>query len=324
METSGFMGPMGPMGPFAPPMGAMPMGPGMMMGPHGPMRPHGPMGPRGPMGPMNMQGPTGPFGPGPPNMNMRPMGPMMAPGMPGMGPTRPAMMMSIYVRAYNIPDKATTEDIREYFAPILPAKIAQNIGYNIYDIDFYNPADARNALQKSGMMIRKNVVQLQLLPGPPVPLPPRPFKRKKKRSISSDNQNEDLTPHKDETAEEPVPEIEQEEEKEKIHVEPFPEDDPFKYRLPPFNPDEPAGQCAIEPMEGFYCQLCRKFYRSKSAAYSSHCKSKGHYDNVKIHVEKMKASRSENENNRSSSDIDKHDVTDFKRESSVGKKRKKD
>ncbi|XP_078492955.1 uncharacterized protein zf(matrin)-3 isoform X2 [Ciona intestinalis] len=275
-----FMGPGHPFGPHMPQMG---MG-HMVMGPRGPMPLMGPM----------MQRPN--FRPGP--MNMRPPMGMIRPGIPPnmrhLRPPAPGMMMSIYIRAFNVPDQASTEDIREFFAPILPAKIAQNIGYNIYDIDFYSPADASMALQKSGMLIRKNKIQLQMLPGPPIPLPPRPFKKKKKRTSSSPppedtdtNLQTNPLPPKTTIKQEPMDADTVKADEEQILVEPFP-DDPFKYRLPAFDPDVPAGQCAIEPMEGFYCQLCRKFYRSRITAFSTHCKSKQHYDNLKAEMKKMK------------------------------------
>nr|XP_018669896.1 uncharacterized protein zf(matrin)-3 isoform X2 [Ciona intestinalis] len=280
LNNMNFMGPGHPFGPHMPPMG---MGP-MVMGARGPMPFMGPM-----MPPPN-------FRPRP--MNMRPPMGMIRPGIPPnmrhLRPPAPGMMMSIYIRAFNIPDQASTEDIREFFAPVLPAKIAQNIGYNIYDIDFYSPADASMALQKSGMLIRKNKIQLQMLPGPPIPLPPRPFKKKKKRTSSSPppegkdtNSQTDSLPPKTTIKQEPTDADTVKADEEQIPVEPFP-DDPFKYRLPPFDPDVPAGQCAIEPMEGFYCQLCRKFYRSRITAFSAHCKSKQHYDNLKAEMKKIK------------------------------------
>ena len=49
-------------------------------------------------------------------------------------------------------------------------------------MDFFNPGDAMTALQRSGLMIRKNVVKMEMLPGPFVPLPPRKIKSKKRRS----------------------------------------------------------------------------------------------------------------------------------------------
>jgi len=34
-------------------------------------------------------------------------------------------MPSVYVRMYNLPEQASTDDIKDFFSPVLPAKIAQ-------------------------------------------------------------------------------------------------------------------------------------------------------------------------------------------------------
>nr|CAB3263661.1 uncharacterized protein zf(matrin)-3 [Phallusia mammillata] len=371
-----------PIAPFPlgqPPMGPMPMRPPFMPGPPmmmGMMRPPGmmPMGPHGrPMGP-----------PG-----ARPMGP------PGMGP-RPGFIPTIYMRMYNLPEQANTDDIKQFFAPIVPAKIAQNTGYNIFDVDFYTPADTMMALKRQGMLIRKNPISMEMLPGPPIPLPPRmnlnvnrkrtrpesppraprypvppkrrdyspprqsrspPRREQVPRRERSPPRRERSPPRRErspkrrgrtpprrgysplrrgrspprhefspprrgysperrgrtpprrspdfqqkrphESRWKPVrprtpPSTRQRESSpvlvksiETIKVDPFPEN-PFDYRLAQFNPDKPAGQCAIQVMEGYFCQLCRKFYNSKTAGKITHCKTKGHYDKLKEHLEKLK------------------------------------
>ncbi|CAK8679273.1 unnamed protein product [Clavelina lepadiformis] len=315
---------MGPNGPSGIPVLGVPsqmmgLGGPRIMGATGPdPRILGPMGPnigsRGPNQRRPGMGPTGTENQGMPaqmshgprmgNMGASPVmmsGPNFSSSAMGSG-----MMPTIYVRMYNVPDQANTDDIKDFFNPVQPAKIAQNVGYDIYDVDFYNPQDALMALQRQGMMIRKNSVKLEMLPGPPVPLPPRAAKvRSKKvrkdlplavqvgqpqpmkRRIYEDDsrkgplrRKEAKSLHNRVRATEPPKAIIN------IEVEPFP-DNPLDYHIRPYDPSTPEGQCMIRPMEGFFCTLCRKFYKAKAAGYVTHCKTKIHYDNVKKYLEEL-------------------------------------
>ncbi|XP_077966964.1 uncharacterized protein LOC120342122 isoform X2 [Styela clava] len=295
----------------------------------------------------------------------------------------PPFRPTVHVRMYDVPDKATTADVKSFFEPIPPAKIAQNIGYDIYDIEFYNPGDAMQAMKKHLLLLRKNVIKLEMLPGPPRPLPPRhaPPPRFRPGGQNPMTMHVDMVPlgmkpgppgigslsmpsmehgpfpmgvdprsmphhpapphaifgppgihpgpilpvmgpgqfvpmmvdvpnnavidpnqmpepmrkkevedkHKKllgTVAEGVMPEPQ----KEYIPVPPLPED--FStYEVPAFRKDTPVGQGVITQMQGFFCQLCNKFYSSSKSAKVVHCKSKGHYDRLKQYLQEKKRLR---------------------------------
>lgn len=44
-------------------------------------------------------------------------------------------------------------------------------------------------------------------------------------------------------------------------------------------------------LQGYFCQLCNKFYSTKTGAKEGHCKTKGHYDKLKQVLEEKKRLR---------------------------------
>ena len=80
-------------------------------------------------------------------------------------------MPTIYLRVYDVPSKATTDDVKKFFRPIIPIKISQNVGTDIYDLVFNNPNDAMAASRRSRASLCGKVVRIEMLPSPLVPLP---------------------------------------------------------------------------------------------------------------------------------------------------------
>ena len=74
--------------------------------------------------------------------------------------------------------------------------VFQNVGSNVYDVDFSTPDDAMASLRRNGLMIRKNVVKLEMLPGPFVPLPPQ-YISKKRKLDSSEKKTKRRSPEQD-------------------------------------------------------------------------------------------------------------------------------
>lgn len=95
-----------------------------------------------------------------------------------------------------------TNDIKDFFLPIVPLKIAQNIGTDVYDVEFNKPDDALNSLNRDGAALCGKVVKVEMLVSPRVPLPKdsyskddrakkdyknkKDFKRKKDPTFHSD------------------------------------------------------------------------------------------------------------------------------------------
>lgn len=109
---------------------------------------------------------------------------------------------TVYLRVYDVPSKATTDDVKDFFLPIVPLKIAQNVGTDIYDVEFNKPDDALSSLSRDGAALCGKVVKVEMLVSPRVPLPKdsyfkddrakksykneKGFKRKKDPSFHSD------------------------------------------------------------------------------------------------------------------------------------------
>lgn len=304
----------------------------------------------------------------------------------------PNFSPTVFVRLFNVPEKATTSDIKSFFEPVLPAKITQNIGSNIWDVEFFNPVDGMQAMSRHNLMMRKNVIHLQMLHGPPQPpqpnhytgpfppqflrpgLPmmmPHPGMMRPPGGMDAPhpgfpsmmgpripppgpgvgpifhpgmhhpgppmdypmNMQPPITPHpeprrwassdsyvdprtmprpmgdsrgarsedrdrrysessykKRKARKSPSPEQAPPPKRELIPVPPIP-DDFTKYVIPPFDGATPVGQAIITPMQGYFCQLCNKFYSTKASAKDTHCKTKTHYDKLKQILQEKKRLR---------------------------------
>lgn len=49
-----------------------------------------------------------------------------------------------------------------------------------------------------------------------------------------------------------------------------------------YDPDTIYGSSFLDPVAGFLCRLCNKFYLFESSALHSHCKSLQHFENLKV------------------------------------------
>ena len=50
------------------------------------------------------------------------------------------------------------------------------------------------------------------------------------------------------------------------------------YVIPDYDPNVSFGKNYVIPVSGYFCKLCHKFYSTETAAKSTHCRSKQHYD----------------------------------------------
>ncbi|CAG06103.1 unnamed protein product [Tetraodon nigroviridis] len=54
--------------------------------------------------------------------------------------------------------------------------------------------------------------------------------------------------------------------------------------LPPFSPHNPVGMEFLAPKTGFFCKACNRFFSGAKEAEIAHCKTRKHYDNVKVYL----------------------------------------